>query len=104
SAAISGRMRGRVGSVTARVYERMSQTRSTFASGCAEHRTQAALNTACKSGAVTRTWLRELSGWFAATAIGIALTAQVAAVRGDLLFRDGDSLVVALVTRSLFEG
>lgn len=82
----------------------MSQTRSTFASGCAEHRTQAALNTACKSGAVTRTWLRELSGWFAATAIGIALTAQVAAVRGDLLFRDGDSLVVALVTRSLFEG
>ena len=53
---------------------------------------------------MTRTWVRELSGWFAATAIGIVLTAQVAAVRGDLLFRDGDSLVVALVTRSLFEG
>ncbi|WP_353112322.1 hypothetical protein [Microbacterium sp.] len=53
---------------------------------------------------MTRGW-REAGGWAAALAIALAVVAQVASTaRAGLLFRDGDSLIVALFTRSLFEG
>ncbi|MGW8482734.1 hypothetical protein ACWGJP_06320 [Microbacterium sp. NPDC055903] len=52
-----------------------------------------------------RNGIRELAGWLAAVAIGIAVTAQVSSTaRGDLVLRDGDSLVVALLSRSVTEG
>lgn len=52
-----------------------------------------------------QTWLRELSGWFAAVLIAIVTTAQIASTaRAELLFRDGDSLVVALLVRSIGDG
>lgn len=48
---------------------------------------------------------REASGWAAAGAIGVIVTGQLAtSARSDLLFRDGDSLVVALFTRSVLDG
>ena len=51
------------------------------------------------------TLLREASGWSAAILIAIITTAQIAStVRSDLLFRDGDSLVVALFARSIADG
>ncbi len=54
---------------------------------------------------MTRTWIRELSGWLGAAAIAVIVTAQVASTaRGDLLLRDGDSLVVAMFVRSVLEG
>ncbi len=50
-------------------------------------------------------WVREAAGWVAALGISIAVAAQVAAsARSDLLFRDGDSLVVAMFARSVLEG
>jgi hypothetical protein len=49
--------------------------------------------------------MRELSGWLAASAVSIMVAGQVAAsARSDLLFRDGDSLIVALLARSLLAG
>ncbi|WP_460783097.1 hypothetical protein [Microbacterium tumbae] len=54
---------------------------------------------------MTRTWIRELAGWIGAAAIAVIVTAQVASTaRGGLLLRDGDSLIVALFTRSILEG
>lgn len=54
---------------------------------------------------MTRTWIRELAGWLAATVIAVATVAHVASTaRSELLFRDGDSLVVALVVRSIADG
>ncbi|MFJ4223564.1 hypothetical protein [Microbacterium sp. NPDC089695] len=54
---------------------------------------------------MTRTWVRELAGWMLALAVALVTTASVAAsARGDLLFRDGDSLIVALLSRSILEG
>lgn len=49
--------------------------------------------------------VREALGWLSAAAIGLAIAGQVAqTARADLLFRDGDSLVVALFVRSVLEG
>lgn len=45
--------------------------------------------------------MREAAGWFAALGTAVAVVAQVAASdRSALLFRDGDSLVVAMFARS----
>lgn len=47
---------------------------------------------------------REASGWAAAVAMSTVIVGQVASTaRSELLFRDGDSLVVALVARSVLE-
>lgn len=52
-----------------------------------------------------RVWVRELTGWFAALAMALITAAQVASTaRAELLFRDGDSLIVALFSRSLLSG
>ncbi|WP_337000720.1 MULTISPECIES: hypothetical protein [unclassified Microbacterium] len=52
-----------------------------------------------------RVWMRELAGWIGALAIAVASTAQVASsARAELLFRDGDSLIVAMFSRSLLSG
>ena len=49
--------------------------------------------------------MREALGWLSAAAIGLAIAGQVAqTARADLLFRDGDSLVVALFVRSELKG
>ena len=49
-----------------------------------------------------RVWVRELSGWLGALAIAVAAAAQVASTaRAELLFRDGDSLIVAMFARSV---
>ncbi|UJP09492.1 hypothetical protein L2X99_13820 [Microbacterium sp. KUDC0406] len=48
---------------------------------------------------------REAAGWAAATGLAVFVAAQMAAsARSELLFRDGDSLVVALFVRSVLEG
>ncbi len=50
-------------------------------------------------------WMREAAGWLGAVAIAMLVAGQVAAsARSDVLFRDGDSLVVALFVRSLLDG
>jgi len=47
---------------------------------------------------------REASGWAAAIAMSTVIVGQVASTaRSELLFRDGDSLIVALVARSILE-
>lgn len=52
-----------------------------------------------------RVWMRELAGWLGALGVAISVAAQVAAsARSELLFRDGDSLVVAMLARSLLDG
>ncbi|MFK3677252.1 hypothetical protein ACI2IP_05940 [Microbacterium sp. NPDC090218] len=52
-----------------------------------------------------RVWGRELAGWVGALALALITTAQVAtSARSELLFRDGDSLIVALFSRSLLSG
>lgn len=52
-----------------------------------------------------RVWARELLGWCTALGMSIAVAAQVAAsARSELLFRDGDSLIVAMFTRSMLSG
>lgn len=52
-----------------------------------------------------RTWVRELVGWMLAAAVAVIVAASVASsARADLLFRDGDSLIVAMVSRSLLSG
>lgn len=49
--------------------------------------------------------MRELAGWSSAAAIALVTAGQVASsARADLVFRDGDSLVVALFSRSLLSG
>jgi len=54
---------------------------------------------------VQRTWVRELVGWMLAAAVSLVVAASVASsARADLLFRDGDSLIVAMVSRSLLSG
>ncbi|MEV4736811.1 MULTISPECIES: hypothetical protein [unclassified Microbacterium] len=54
---------------------------------------------------MTRTWVRELTGWVLALAIALAAAGAVASsARAELLFRDGDSVIVALVARSLLAG
>ncbi|MFJ4998800.1 hypothetical protein ACIP5T_11640 [Microbacterium sp. NPDC088619] len=54
---------------------------------------------------MTRAWVRELAGWLSAAAVSLATTSAVASsARADLLFRDGDSMVVALLARSLLSG
>ncbi|WP_431807760.1 hypothetical protein [Microbacterium paraoxydans] len=48
---------------------------------------------------------RELTGWLAALAIALVAAGQLAATpRSELLFRDGDSLVVALIGRAVLGG
>lgn len=52
-----------------------------------------------------RAWTRELLGWGAALGVSLVVVAQVAASpRSELLFRDGDSLIVALFTHSVLSG
>ncbi|GAA1232072.1 multisubunit Na+/H+ antiporter MnhF subunit [Microbacterium phyllosphaerae] len=54
---------------------------------------------------MTRAWVRELAGWMAAAAVSLITAATVAAsARAELMFRDGDSLIVAMVARSLLAG
>lgn len=54
---------------------------------------------------MTRVWARELAGWLAALAIALIVSGQVAAsARSELLFRDGDSLIVALFAQSSLTG
>lgn len=54
---------------------------------------------------MTRAWVRELAGWMAAAAVSLITAATVAAsARAELMFRDGDSLIVAMVARSLLSG
>lgn len=49
--------------------------------------------------------VRELAGWGGTVLIAIATVAQTASsARAELLFRDGDSVVVAMLVRSLVEG
>lgn len=48
---------------------------------------------------------REAMGWVTAIALSVVVVGQVASTaRSELLFRDGDSLVVALIGRSLLAG
>ena len=50
-------------------------------------------------------WVREGAGWLAATALALIVAGQVASTaRSEMLFRDGDSLIVAMFVRSLFSG
>jgi len=50
-------------------------------------------------------WLRELLGWVVAAAIAVAVVAAVASsARSELVFRDGDSMITALVVHSLAIG
>jgi hypothetical protein len=52
-----------------------------------------------------RAWMRELAGWAGALCVALLTAAQVASsARGELLFRDGDSLIVALIARSVLSG
>ena len=52
-----------------------------------------------------RVWVRELAGWLGALSLALITAAQVASsARSELLFRDGDSLVVALFARSAVSG
>ncbi|GAA1154078.1 hypothetical protein F6W69_01085 [Microbacterium oxydans] len=52
-----------------------------------------------------RVWVRELAGWSGALAVAVITVAQVASsARAELLFRDGDSLVVGMFARSLLSG
>lgn len=52
-----------------------------------------------------RTWMREVGGWVAAALISIVTVAQLASTaRSELLLRDGDSLVIALLVRSVADG
>ncbi|MCM3778555.1 hypothetical protein [Microbacterium hydrocarbonoxydans] len=54
---------------------------------------------------MTRVWVRELPGWMLAAAVALITVATVASSpRAELLFRDGDSLVVALLSRSILSG
>lgn len=52
-----------------------------------------------------RTWVRELLGWMLAAAVALIAAASVSSsARGELLFRDGDSLVVAMFAQSVLSG
>ncbi|WP_223623591.1 hypothetical protein [Microbacterium sp. EST19A] len=52
-----------------------------------------------------RVWVRESTGWIGALGVSILIAGQVAAsARSELLFRDGDSLVVAMFARSVLAG
>lgn len=52
-----------------------------------------------------RTWVREAGGWLGALAVALIVSGQVASTaRADLLFRDADSLIVALFARALTDG
>ena len=52
-----------------------------------------------------RAWVRELLGWVTALGASLVIAAQVAAsARSELLFRDGDSLIVAMFARSALSG
>lgn len=54
---------------------------------------------------MTRAWVRELAGWLSAAAVALVAAGAVgSSPRADLLFRDGDSLVVAMLARSLLSG
>lgn len=54
---------------------------------------------------MTRAWVRELAGWLGAAAVSLVTAGAVASsARADLLFRDGDSMVVAMLASSLLSG
>lgn len=54
---------------------------------------------------MTRAWVRELAGWLIAAAVSSITAAAVASsARAELLFRDGDSVIVAMLARSLLSG
>ncbi|MFJ6652802.1 hypothetical protein ACIQLJ_08415 [Microbacterium sp. NPDC091313] len=49
-------------------------------------------------------WRTEAAGWVAAAAISLGVAGIVASVSSNLLFTDGDSLIVAMVVRSMALG
>lgn len=52
-----------------------------------------------------RTWVRELAGWMLALSVALVTAGVVASsARAELLFRDGDSLIVAMLSRSILSG
>lgn len=52
-----------------------------------------------------RAGVRELAGWSGALAVSLITAAQIASsARSELLFRDGDSLIVGMFARSLLAG
>jgi len=52
-----------------------------------------------------RAWVRETAGWLGALATALIVSGQVAAsARADLLFRDGDSLIVSMFARAILNG
>lgn len=52
-----------------------------------------------------RVWVRELAGWSGALGLALIAAAQVASsARSELLFRDADSLIVAMFARSVLSG
>ncbi|WP_435748558.1 hypothetical protein [Microbacterium sp. PMB16] len=52
-----------------------------------------------------RVWVRESAGWLGALCVALIVAAQVAAsARSELLYRDGDSLIVAMFARSTLAG
>lgn len=52
-----------------------------------------------------RVWGRELAGWAAALALALVTVGHLASSpRSVLMFDDGDSLIVALVGRSILDG
>lgn len=54
---------------------------------------------------MTRGWVRELAGWLLAACVAaIAVGAVASSPRAELLFRDGDSLIVAMLSRSISSG
>lgn len=54
---------------------------------------------------MTRTWVRELVGGVLALATALITAGVVASsARAELMFRDGDSLIVAMLSRSLLSG
>ncbi|WP_194764445.1 hypothetical protein [Microbacterium sp. UFMG61] len=54
---------------------------------------------------MTRGWVRELVGWLLAAAIALIVAGAIASsTRSGMLFDDGDSLIVALLSRSILAG
>jgi hypothetical protein len=52
-----------------------------------------------------RAWVRETAGWLGALTTALIVSRQVAAsARAELLFRDGDSLIVAMFARAILGG
>ena len=58
-----------------------------------------------QSSLLSRSRVREGAGWLTAAAIALIVAAQVASTaRAEFIFRDGDSVAVAMFVRSVFDG